>query len=136
MMAFSFNFEIIIQNSCGFIALGNKTVKALRQPFCVPAEKIQLFHKPLHNFWPCIVAERLFLQQFPLHIKKNVHLSMRMHGYFCSQCYGKKKEKLLHATPKNLIGRNQHDAYNKGHGKCTYKALPYTGLPVLLLRMY
>lgn len=58
---------------------------------------------------------------------------MRMHGQFGSQCHG---ERLLHAAPQDLVGRNQHHAYNKGHGKCADKALPYTGLSVLLLGVH
>jgi len=56
-----------------------------------------------------------------------------MHGQFGSQCHG---ERLLHAAPQDLVGRNQHHAYNKGHGKRADKALPYAGLSVLLLGMH
>lgn len=41
--------EAIIQDSCIFIALGNKTIKALRQPFYVPAKRMWLIHKTYHT---------------------------------------------------------------------------------------
>lgn len=40
---------------------------------------------------------------------------------------------LLHAAPQDLVGCNQHDAYNEGHGEGAYEALADAGLPVLLL---
>lgn len=42
---------------------------------------------------------------------------------------------LLHAAPQDLVGCDQHDAYDKGHGKGAYEALADAGLPVLFLRM-
>lgn len=45
-------------------------------------------------------------------------------------------KRLLHAAPQDLVGRDQHHAYNKGHGEGADKALPYTGLSVLLLGVH
>lgn len=42
---------------------------------------------------------------------------------------------LLHAAPQDLVGCNQHDAYDEGHGEGAYEALADAGLPVLLLGM-
>lgn len=39
---------------------------------------------------------------------------------------------LLHAVPQHLIGCNEHDADDKGHGKSTDETLPHTRLTVLL----
>lgn len=44
--------------------------------------------------------------------------------------------RLLHAAPEDLVGRNQHDAYDEGHGEGADEALPDTGLSVLLLGMH
>lgn len=43
---------------------------------------------------------------------------------------------LLHAAPQDLVGRNQHDAYDEGHGEGADEALPDAGLSVLFLRMH
>lgn len=43
---------------------------------------------------------------------------------------------LLHAAPQYLVGRDQHDAYDEGHGKGADEALPDTGLSVLFLGMH
>lgn len=42
---------------------------------------------------------------------------------------------LLHAAPQDLVGCDQHDAYDEGHGKGAYEALADAGLSVLFLRM-
>lgn len=42
---------------------------------------------------------------------------------------------LLHAVPQHLIGRDEHDADNEGHGEGTDQTLPHARLSVLLLRM-
>ena len=44
--------------------------------------------------------------------------------------------RLLHAAPEDLVGRDQHDAYDEGHGEGADEALPDTGLSVLLLGMH
>lgn len=41
-----------------------------------------------------------------------------------------------HAAPEDLVGRDQHDAYDEGHGEGADEALPDTGLSVLLLGMH
>ena len=43
---------------------------------------------------------------------------------------------LLHAAPQDLVGRNQHDAYDEGHGEGADEALPDAGLSVLFLGMH
>lgn len=43
---------------------------------------------------------------------------------------------LLHAAPKDLVCRNQHDAYDEGHGEGADEALPDAGLSVLFLGMH
>lgn len=43
---------------------------------------------------------------------------------------------LLHAAPEDLVGRDQHDAYDEGHGEGADEALPDAGLSVLLLGMH
>lgn len=42
---------------------------------------------------------------------------------------------LLHAVPQHLIGRNEHNADDEGHGKGADEALPYARLTVLLWRV-
>jgi len=37
----------------------------------------------------------------------------------------------LHAVPQHLIGRDEHDADDEGHGEGADEALPHAGLPVL-----
>lgn len=43
---------------------------------------------------------------------------------------------LLHAAPQDLVGRDQHDAYDEGHGEGADEALADAGLSVLLLGMH
>lgn len=43
---------------------------------------------------------------------------------------------LLHAAPQDLVGRDQHDAYDEGHGEGADEALPDAGLSVLFLGMH
>lgn len=43
---------------------------------------------------------------------------------------------LLHAAPQDLVGGDQHDAYDEGHGEGADEALPDTRLSVLFLGMH
>lgn len=43
---------------------------------------------------------------------------------------------LLHAAAQDLVGSNQHDAYDEGHGEGADEALPDAGLSVLFLGMH
>lgn len=43
--------------------------------------------------------------------------------------------RLLHAIPQHLIGCDEHDADDEGHGERTDEALPHTRLTVLLGRV-
>ncbi len=42
---------------------------------------------------------------------------------------------LLHAVAQHLIGRDEHDADDEGHGERAYQALAHTRLPILLFGM-
>lgn len=61
----------------------------------------------------------------PMHMR----VSWRHHG-------GCRGLQLLHAAPQDLVGSDQHDAYDEGHGEGADEALPDAGLSVLFLRMH
>jgi len=42
---------------------------------------------------------------------------------------------LLHAVAQHLIGRDEHDADDEGHGESAYQALAHARLSILLFRM-
>lgn len=42
---------------------------------------------------------------------------------------------LLHAVAQHLIGRDEHDADDEGHGESAYQALAHTRLSILLFGM-
>lgn len=42
---------------------------------------------------------------------------------------------LLQAVPQHLIGRDEHDADDEGHGEGADQTLPHARLPVLIFRM-
>lgn len=44
--------------------------------------------------------------------------------------------RLLHAAPQDLVGGDQHDADDEGHGEGADEALPDAGLPVLFLGVH
>jgi hypothetical protein len=47
-----------------------------------------------------------------------------------------RRPQLLHATPQDLVGSNQHDTYDEGHGKGANEAFADAGLAVLFLGMH
>lgn len=60
---------------------------------------------------------------------------MHMRSELATRCGWWKAAILLHAAPQDLVGCDQHDAYDEGHGKGAYEALADAGLSVLFLRM-
>lgn len=58
-----------------------------------------------------------------------VHCSTFTH---CHAHAGSQWAGLLHAVPQHLIGCDEHDADDEGHGESADEALPHAGLTVLL----
>lgn len=54
----------------------------------------------------------------------------------CTCGEGRQEPLLLHAAPQDLVGRDQHDANDEGHGEGADEALPHARLSVLFLGMH